>query len=481
MPSALTDHIRQTLEARPAAATLIDEGRVVTAAQLLGLWSAAVRFFAAAGLKKDDHVGLSMPLTPLHLVSLLALAHLGVCSVPVHGRFAPEIRTRLAQRFGLRAMVSADPALALEGLPLVHLDKLSAAPAGLPPSAAAADAPLRVLLTSGTTGDPKGVLLSHGHVLERLRWAAEGWTPEVRLLAADPHLSVGFYWSLFALCSGGALVFTRPRNAPEMTAALRSQAVTHWVLSPWAAQQLLDHLPPDHPPLPSLRCLRLVGAAPAPALIEAISRRLSPQLYAPYALTEMATLTRMSPDELRADPLSAGRLLGNAQAEAVDEQDRPLPPGQRGQLRLRTTTMPTAYYRDEARSRERFREGWFYSGDLGYISATGQLYVEGRVDDVLNIGGHKVVPGFIEQQLEQHPQVLEAAVLLLDGVPGAPLLVAAIVPRGQLEDDLRARYQPKLGPRTPQRFFMLPSLPRNLSGKLQRDELARQLRTLAGA
>ena len=478
MPSSVIEQIRKAAQANPAATAMIFDGKLITYAQLLSLLAATARLLHAQGVKAGDAVGLTLPNTPVHLIALLALARLGACSIPLHDRFSSVTRTRLVEKFSIRVIVGGSAEAGVKGIPLIVLNTLSASGSeadALPFDAALEPAtPFRVLLTSGTTGEPKGVLLTHGQVLARLEQAVEGWSPRTRLLVPDIHLSIGFFWPLMALCRGGSLVFTRSTELGEQVLAVQLHAVTHIVFSPWSAQQLVDALPAESAGLPSLEHLRLVGGAASAKLLHSLSQRVTPHIYSPYALTELATLTVLSPEDLLADPSSAGRLRPGARAEIVGPDDQPLPPGTRGQIRLATTSMPRNYYRDDEHTRQKFRQGWFYTGDTGYLSADGMLHVEGRVDDILNIGGHKVTPQYIEDTLMQHPEVKEAVALLLESASSEPQLVAAVIPRQpRVSADLRAYCQGKLGPMTPEKFFFMKEFPRNPSGKVLRADLAR--------
>jgi len=133
--------------------------------------------------------------------------------------------------------------------------------------------------------------------------------------------------------------------------------------------------------------------------------------------------------------------------------------------------MPRGYYGRDADS-SRFRDGWFYPHDRGYVNADGLVFVEGRVDEILNVGGRKIAPSYAESILEEHAAVQEAAVFPLDeGVEGIRL-AAAIVPRGTPDlVDLASFARSRLEIFTPTRFFIVPAIPRNARGKILRKEM----------
>ena len=159
----------------------------------------------------------------------------------------------------------------------------------------------------------------------------------------------------------------------------------------------------------------------------------------------------------------------------VDGNDQLLRIGETGLLRTRYADQVSGYYRDEERTRKHFRNGWFYSGDLGHFDDEGLLYIDGRADDQLNIGGLKVNPEDIDAVLAAHTNVVEAGAFFFSGGEGGEQLAVAVVLRDQESlDGVRVYAQTKLGPLAPARYFVVPSLPRTITGKLRRSELTTQ-------
>jgi acyl-coenzyme A synthetase/AMP-(fatty) acid ligase len=150
-----------------------------------------------------------------------------------------------------------------------------------------------------------------------------------------------------------------------------------------------------------------------------------------------------------------------------------------GELRVSIPGMPTAYYRNAERTAERFKYGWFLTRDIGRVTTDGLIEIEGRVDDRINLGGQKLHPERIENVLQQHPEVREAAVFPVENRVGNPVLLAAVVLNhaGKIEKPLtefcRER---KLGGIAPRRFLLVKELPRNPAGKLMRSALPELLR-----
>jgi len=175
---------------------------------------------------------------------------------------------------------------------------------------------------------------------------------------------------------------------------------------------------------------------------------------------------------LRASPEITGRIVPWVEAQAVDESDKVKPAGQSGILRYRSRLFPDGYFKDPEASASRFRDGWFYPGDVGSVEG-GLLRVEARSDDMINLGGMKVSPAEVESVLAEHPGVSDAAAFEGRTPRGDRKLFAAVVTSGAVpEDELMAHCRARLGRRAPAKIFKLERLPRNAAGKLLRREIA---------
>ena len=159
--------------------------------------------------------------------------------------------------------------------------------------------------------------------------------------------------------------------------------------------------------------------------------RITPNLYMVYGATETWLLALADPRTLEAYPGTAGKVLPWIEAQAVDEADRPLPAGESGVLRFRGKGVASGYHgvpEDPTGMHKAFRNGWCYVGDVGRVTAEGLLYVEGRVDDVINVGGPKINSSVVEGVLLSHPDVKEVAAFGVRSPEGRDWLVAAVVP-----------------------------------------------------
>ena len=170
---------------------------------------------------------------------------------------------------------------------------------------------------------------------------------------------------------------------------------------------------------------------------------------------------------------AVGFVLPGINVQVVDEGATPLPRGTEGILRIKSEYGAREYLDDPEESARVFRDGWFYPGDLGYLTEQNMLVISGRSKTVINVGGEKVNPERIEEVLSAHPSVQQAAVLAVNNERGADEVCALIVPRSPLvAQDLKAFCSEKLPSRfVPTRFISVSNLPRNEMGKIERLKL----------
>lgn len=453
----ILDQLAETARRTPQAPALLHGGQAISHAQLQALLHSAARGLRRRGLRAGETVALCMGQTPLHCISLLALLRLGVLIVPIGTNLPPAERRARAEKYAIGRVLTDHQQGGIAGIESLMLSGLKAHDgddgADLGPLPAPGT-PARLALTSGTTGEPKAVLHNHEELRRRALHTIADWDEAPRLLPPRLHLTVAAAAMLGSLCRGGSVVFPDGEQFEHLVAAARDTAATHLILSPAAAMAVAAQL---QSPLPALKQLRLVGGQPTPQQLAVLRERITPRVCVTYALTELGPVAL------------DGRVREGVRLEVVDEQGDSC---ERGEIRVIADPMPSGYYRDATRDAERFRDGWFYTGDLGSLSAEGVLRIEGRNDELLNFGGHKLLPQVLEQRLLQHPQVRQAAVFALAGADGADQLGVALVAEGE-PSELANLCRQVLGLRDPGRLLLLPELPRNDLGKVSRLELRR--------
>lgn len=430
----------------------------LTHAELDACVARAAAALIKQGIKPGGIVGVSMATSPLHLVTLLALGRAGAGTVHLHPGLPPAVKNAIAKQFDISAVVSdADPAWLEPGK--APGDAIQAKP----------DSPWRVALSSGTTGLQKAILSRHAQLLAYLALHAHAVPVEGddRFLChrgLDAQLALNP--ALRHLLAGAAVVFPESLKLEHFIEAVDRHQVTQTTMSPAYLRDLLSLLPPGGVRFPTIRKLQVSGSTMPPPLLEAGMARVTPNLFATYGTSELGLLAIAYPEVLRRAPLSVGKVPPWLEAEAVD-----------GVLRFRRPGMPTEYYRNPEATAKAFRDGWFYPGDIGRIDADGLLYIEGRVDDKLNLDGVKIEPGPIERALQEHPSVVEAAAFGAAPDGNRSALFAAAVLRAPVDESVLITHcRNQVGPmHTPVRIFFVKELPRNEGGKLVRAELARRV------
>ncbi len=471
--------ISEQARLRPASPAIISHDKIITYGQLSVAAGVVARHLRQHGVTPGQVVGVSMGQNALHVITLLALTQVGAVSLPLHPAVPVERRALAASRFGASCLVSGRDDMALMGLQFISLAGLSFDGSAITPDAemhqVSADTPFRIALSSGTSGDPKGMILTHGSMLLRINSPDPYYSSLSRTLPMDLNFMLGFRPAFSALAQGSALVMARSMAPEQLLQSIVSHAVTHTYLSPAQVHAIADLLAVGSVHCPSLICLRIAGGPLSRRLLDELRARLTPNVYVRYGSTESGLVTYATPETLARQPGSVGRVCPWAQIEVVDENDVLLPVGSVGELRIRSEHQVQGYYLDDVRNQQQFREGWFYPGDLGRFDAEGLLYIEGRADDQLNVGGLKVNPEDIDAVLSTNAAVAEAGTFVFRGEEGQEALAVALVLRAGAEiGEVRNHALAQLGPLAPARYFPVSSLPRTITGKLRRAELSEQ-------
>lgn len=463
----VADIISRQAAIRPGSPAIVDPARTV---DYLGLeraiWRAAAAL-RARGIGAGDVVGLSMGHHPLHLVASYALARLGAVQVALPLHDSEARRRELARRFGA-GMTLGDTDASEEWLE-------SGSDAAAPFEAAAGgDAGWKVVLSSGTTGEPKAVLRSHAMAIEgcRIQVEATALSPEDRYLAI---IELSFFGGL-ARCmdtqlAGGAVVF-RGGPTPDPKEQMARLGITFLALAPVQLRRMLASVPEGGARLPGLRLLRLDAMALPADLRRELAQRVTPNLFHSYGTNESGLLAFGRGEALLRHPEAVGHAAPRVALEVVDEAGMPVPPGETGVVRVRSPAMANGYIDDLEASARAFRDGWYYPGDYGVLDADGMFSVKGRADDMMNMDGIKIFPAEIERVLLEHPQVAEAAAFALPSDAHQDLPVAAVVLRQEVPfEELKRWCDERLGARAPRSLAALDAFPRNAMGKVLKREL----------
>lgn len=489
---------------RPDALALLAPGEPPLTYAALAAWvAAAVLGLRRAGVTPTSRVALRMPPGPEAALATLATMSAATC-VPVDPAtgtdefeawmrdtgaafiVTPDGEDAPSGTTALRQIVYRRPVHGLTGgfvavEPGAHLapDSASGAP-GTSGTPGAADAIALLLPTSGTTARPKRVPLSHRNVLAsaRANAACFGLGPDDRCINVLSLLHIGglVHGLLTTLVSGGSVVCPRGFDASrffELVAAFRPTWYTgtptiHLALLPFLGAY--RRLAPGH----RFRFLRSASAPITAALIEQLEHAFDAPLVEGYGMTEAGRITCNPLPPARRKPGSVGRPVA-LDVRVVDAAGADCAPGLVGEVLIRGASVTSGYLDDPAANVAAFRDGWFHTGDLGRFDSDGDLYLSGRLKELVNRGGKKVAPREIDEALLALPGVRDAAAF---GVAHPSLgedLWAAVVAEPDCRLDTGALRRTLLGRlarhKVPSTIVVVKELPRGGTGKVQRAQL----------
>jgi fatty-acyl-CoA synthase len=339
-----------------------------------------------------------------------------------------------------------------------------------------------ILLTSGTTGTPKGAKRSEGSggagdlkaVLDRTPWRAE----QATVIVAPMFHAWGFSQLLFAALLACTIV-TRRKFDPEATLELIDRhKATGLVVVPVMFDRIMD-LPDDVRNRYSGRSLRFAtasGSRMRPDVVTKFMDQFGDVIYNNYNATEPGMIATATPADLRAAPDTAGKPSDGTEIRIVDENMREVAIGETGQIFVRSGTLFDGYTSGTTKS---FHEGFMASGDMGYVDGAGRLFVVGRDDEMIVSGGENVYPIEVEKALVGHAEVAEAAVIGVDDAQYGQRLAAFVVldaGASVTPDALKQHVRDNLANyKVPRDITVLDELPRGSTGKILRNELRRRV------
>jgi fatty-acyl-CoA synthase len=333
-----------------------------------------------------------------------------------------------------------------------------------------------ILLTSGTTGSPKGAKHSGGgpetlkSILDRTPWRAE----EVTVIVAPMFHAWGFGQLAFAALMACTIVTRRKFDAEATLALVDEHHATGLCVVPVMFDRIVD-LPDDVRARYSARSLRFAAASGSrmrPEVVIKFMDQFGDVIYNNYNATEAGMIATATPADLRAAPDTAGRPAEGTDIGILDSDFRELPTGEVGTIYVRNSTQFDGYTSGATKD---FHDGYMSSGDVGYLDDTGRLFVVGRDDEMIVSGGENVYPIEVEKTLAEHSEVAEAAVLGVDDDQYGQRLAAFVVLHdgaATTPDTLKAHVRENLANyKVPRTITVLDELPRGSTGKILRRDL----------
>jgi len=457
------------------------------------------------GVASGDRVAFLGQNHPIQITLLFAVARLGAIFLPLNWRLAPPEHAYILNNAEAKVLVAdANFAGAIDGIRKdIHPDHFvstggaggaaGAAKAGWKEldrlldavgdaTAATDSAPEREVLlayTSGTTGRPKGALLTQDNIFHNAvnSIAAHDMTSRDRILTVLPMFHVGglSIQTLPALHAGAEIWLHRVFDPLEMMDTIAAERITLTLMVPAVMRACLAHAAWPEADLSSLRMVSAGSSIIPSALIDAFHARGLPvtQVYGATEAGPVATFLR--PENAMDHVGSCGRPAIWSEIRIVGDEGRDLPAGAHGELLVRGPMVIRRYWRDEAATQESFDGDWFRTGDIGYYDPDGFLWIVDRKKDLIISGGENIYPAELETVLEECPDLVEAAVVQRPDDRWGEVPVAVVVRRKESRIDragVLALFEGRLGHyKHPKDVIFLDELPRTALGKVQKDRL----------
>jgi fatty-acyl-CoA synthase len=477
--------------ARPDQAAVIDSDGPVTWAQLDRRTNALARGFADLGLESGERIGILCRNGSALVESVFASAKLGAHALMLNTSFSAAELKGVLDREQPRVLVhdeefgplvkDAAPAntsiVAVTGLGQGTLaairDEQLETPVDPPPEEGR-----MVILTSGTTGPPKGARIARASGLEPLAWFLSIVPIDAGstcLVSAPLFHAHGLGQFTIATAIGCTVVLPRTFDAEETLALIERHRVEVMAVVPTMLSRImeLDRATRRRYETSSLRIVVCSGSALDARLARSFMEDYGQVLYNLYGSTEVAWATIATPADLLAAPGTVGRPPPHTRLEILDDAGHPLPPGSTGHIFV-AHEMLFEGYTDPSKNRARVN-GMLTPGDLGHVDEEGRLFIDSREDDMIVSGGENVYPGQVEEVLRTHPDIGDAVVMGVEDERFGQRLVAFVVPRRgsdlSEEEVLRFSRENLARFKVPREVHLRDDLPRNALGKVLRREL----------
>jgi acyl-CoA synthetase (AMP-forming)/AMP-acid ligase II len=512
LPSTIPGLVARAAASFGAREALVDERERLTFAQLDAQVARAGRALVASGIEPGDRVAIWAPNCTEWVVAALGIFAAGGVLVPLNTRFKGAEARYVLERADVKllftvtdfldtnyeALLRAEPELAelreiidLRG-PAWTEFLARGTDAEVLPTELGGDALCAILFTSGTTGRPKGAMLTHGATVR----AYDAWSTVVGLRAGDRYLVVNPFFHSFGLNAGivaslvkGAAII--PHAVFDVDAVMARAAEEHVSMlpgPPTVYQSILDHPRLSEFDMSSLR-LAVTGAAAVP--VELV-RRMRAELgfetiVTGYGLTEatgIATMCRHD-DDPETIATTSGRAIPDVEVLVVDEKNVEVARGEPGEVVIRGYNVMRGFIHDpEATAEAIDADGWLHTGDVAVMDDRGYIRITDRTKDMFIVGGFNAYPAEIENMINEHPAVGQVAVV---GVPDdrmGEVGYAYVIPRLNAKitvDELQTWCREKMANyKVPRHFEIVESVPLNASGKVLKYELRERARAALG-
>jgi long-chain acyl-CoA synthetase len=420
------------------------------------------------GVETGDRVAIELPNTPEYVAAYFGILRLGALAVPLNILLAePEVQARLE---AATPKVFVDAPLPVDGPAQAEIAERDAADAAA------------LLFTSGTTGGPKGAILTHGGIRAATGFGAEAlsFSRHDVVLGVAPFPHVLGQQVLFSSFLVGAAIAVLPRFEPEPALTTMVETGTTVLLGVPTMCIALCEIAPAASALPPLRVAHVGGSAVPVDVARRFEETFGADIHEGYGLTEMSGLATTFATGRRRKPGSVGRPAGHTEVRVASPDERGV-----GEVQFRGPSVIPGYWNDPGATAAAIdAEGWLSTGDLGYLDGDGDLFLVDRKKEMIIRGGYNVYPREVEEVLYEHPGVQEAAVV---GVPHASLgeeILALVVsrPGARIDpEEIKAWAKERIAAyKYPRHVVLVDELPKSPTGKILKRSIDREALGIAG-
>jgi len=484
----IAHHVARARHFFPDKPAILFETRTYTYRELDETTNRLANGLRALGIRRGDRVSLFLPNIPAFALAYLATLRIGAVAVSINSLFkTDEVRYIVNDSDSVALFTTADlyPQLDRAGMPglkqviiaegqvggEIQLDDLVAKGAStFQAEDMDREENAALLYTSGTTGNPKGVILTHGNIISNIYATNHhaGMRPDDRLMLFLPLFHCfGQNFIMNAAFNVGATLLLHRRFDMERTVdSIQRDGATMFFAVPTIYIYLLGN--PNYD-LSSIRYWFSAAAAmPHEIALQWLDRTGKP-INEGYGLTECSPFAAYNHD-FRYKPATVGTPIENVEMKIFNEDDQEVPVGEMGEIVIRGPNVMKGYFGKEKDSAAALRSGWLHSGDIGYQDDEGYFHIADRVKDMINAAGFKVYPVEVENVLYKHPAIQEAAVYgVPDPVKGEAVEAAIVLRAGaqatpeEIIEFCRSRIAVFKAPRA---VHLVPQLPKSATGKI---------------
>jgi acyl-CoA synthetase (AMP-forming)/AMP-acid ligase II len=485
---------------RPNQIALEQDGRITTYAQLDLSTRRIVSWMASKNIRKGDRIAWFGKNSDLYCQLYLAAARIGVVMVPVGWRLAPPEVSYILRDTGAKIVFAGEGfsnsalqiASKLESNPIVVSDQearllVAESDAAIIERIENTD-PVLQLYTSGTTGNPKGVMLSNENLHGLRNPGNEAGLPwnfyegDECMLVAMPCAHIGGTGLINIAVANGIRTLIQAEFSPEGVLEAIENGATHLFLVPAALQMVIQHPNAKDTDFSGLQYL-MYGAAPMPLelLKEAVRTMPNAGFIQAYGMTETSgTISILPPSDHdiagNERMRSAGKALPGVSIQIRNSENKEIPRGEIGEVCILSPSNTAGYWQLPEASRKTIdRDGWLHTGDAAIMDRDGYIYIQDRIKDMIISGGENVYPAEVESAMYGHPAILEVAII---GVPsqkwGEEVKACIVCKPGceiDAEDIINYTRERVAAYKAPKSIDFIPEMPRNPSGKILRREL----------